>query len=525
MGIYLNPRKRAFQKALNSQIYVDKSKLIAYTNKVLDSEQQYVCVSRPRRFGKSMAANMLAAYYGRGTDSKAEFEKLEIGKVDSFLTHLNRYNVIFLNMQEFLSENHDVESMKSAIEKNILWDLLEAYPDIRYFDSENLTRTFSDIYNAEEIPFVFIIDEWDCIFREKKADKEAQKVYLDFLRNLLKDKPYVALAYMTGILPIKKYGSHSALNMFDEFSMTNPKQLAEFTGFTETEVKELCDRYGMDFEETKRWYDGYHFENVDHVYSPRSVVSAMLSRSFDNYWNQTETFEALRDYIVLNYAGLKDIVIELLAGAHKKIETGSFSNDMTTFSTADDVLTLLIHLGYLGYDFSSKEVFIPNSEIASEFVAAIQGAGWEEVIDAVKKSDNLLKAIWSKNAEAVAKGIEEAHFETSILKYNDENSLACVISLAFYSARAYYTEIRELPAGHGFADIVYLPRKNHQDKPAIIVELKWDKSADAAIDQIKKRNYVKALEGYKGNLLLVGVNYDKENKNHHCIIEECSTEK
>ena len=525
MGIYLNPRKRAFQKALNSQIYVDKSKLIAYTNKVLDSEQQYVCVSRPRRFGKSMAANMLAAYYGRGTDSKAEFEKLEIGKVDSFLTHLNRYNVIFLNMQEFLSENHDVESMKSAIEKNILWDLLEAYPDIRYFDSENLTRTLSDIYNAEEIPFVFIIDEWDCIFREKKADKEAQKVYLDFLRNLLKDKPYVALAYMTGILPIKKYGSHSALNMFDEFSMTNPKQLAEFTGFTETEVKELCDRYGMDFEETKRWYDGYHFENVDHVYSPCSVVSAMLSRSFDNYWNQTETFEALRDYIVLNYAGLKDIVIELLAGAHKKIETGSFSNDMTTFSTADDVLTLLIHLGYLGYDFSSKEVFIPNSEIASEFVAAIQGAGWEEVIDAVKKSDNLLKAIWSKNAEAVAKGIEEAHFETSILKYNDENSLACVISLAFYSARAYYTEIRELPAGHGFADIVYLPRKNHQDKPAIIVELKWDKSADAAIDQIKKRNYVKALEGYKGNLLLVGVNYDKENKKHHCIMEEYSTEK
>ena len=360
MGIYLNPRKRAFQKALNSQIYVDKSELIAYTNKVLDSEQQYVCVSRPRRFGKSMAANMLAAYYGRGADSKAEFAKLKIGKDASFLTHLNQYNVIFLNMQDFLSDNHDVGAMKNAIEKNILWDLLEMYPDIRYYDSENLIRTLSDIYNAEDIPFVFIIDEWDCIFREKKADKEAQKVYLDFLRNLLKDKPYVALAYMTGILPIKKYGTHSALNMFDEFSMTNPKQLAEFVGFTETEVRELCTRYEMDFEETRRWYDGYRFENVEHVYSPRSVVSAMLSGSFDNYWNQTETFEALRDYIAMNYAGLKDTVIELLAGEHKKIETGSFSNDMTTFSTADDVLTLLIHLGYLGYDFSSKEVFIPN---------------------------------------------------------------------------------------------------------------------------------------------------------------------
>ncbi|MCI7099285.1 MAG: AAA family ATPase, partial [Lachnospiraceae bacterium] len=263
MGIYLNPRKRAFQKALKSQIYVDKSELIAYTNKVLDSEQQYVCVSRPRRFGKSMAANMLAAYYGRDADSKAEFEKLKIGKDASFLTHLNQYNVIFLNMQDFLSDKHDVEAMKIAIEKNILWDLLEEYPDIRYYDSENLVRTLSDIYNAVDIPFVFIIDEWDCIFREKKTDKEAQKVYLDFLRNLLKDKQYVALAYMTGILPIKKYGTHSALNMFDEFSMTNPKQLAEFVGFTESEVEDLCCQYGMDFEETKRWYDGYRFENLE----------------------------------------------------------------------------------------------------------------------------------------------------------------------------------------------------------------------------------------------------------------------
>ena len=427
--------------------------------------------------------------------------------------------------------------MKMLLEKCLLRDLLKTYPDVDYLDERDLIGVLQDIYAEYRIRFIFIIDEWDCIFRENQDGSEAHKTYLDFLRNLLKDRSYVALAYMTGILPIKKYGSQevnsaesgreprlggSALNMFDEFSMTNPKQLAEFVGFTESEVKELCDRYGMDFEETRRWYDGYRFENVEHVYSPRSVVSAMLSRSFDNYWNQTETFEALRDYIVLNYAGLKDTVIELLAGEHKKIETGSFSNDMTTFSTADDVLTLLIHLGYLGYDFSTKEVFIPNSEIASEFVAAIQGAGWDTVINAVKKSDNLLKATWDKNAEAVAEGIEEVHFETSILKYNDENSLACVISLAYYSARAYYTEIRELPTGKGYADVVYLPRKNHMDKPAMIIELKWDKSAEGAIAQIKDKKYVKALEEYKGNMLLVGVNYDKENKKHQCVIEEAA---
>ena len=520
MGIYLNPGNNAFQRALNSKIYVDKSELIAYTNQVINTEQQYVCVSRPRRFGKSMAANMLAAYYGRDVDSKKQFEDLKIGKDASFLKHLNQYHVIFLNMQEFLSRTHDMEKMIALLQKCVLRDLKKAYPDIDYLDENDLIGVLLDVYEEVKIPFIFIIDEWDCVFRERRNEVDSQKVYLDFLRNLLKDRSYVALAYMTGILPIKKYGTHSALNMFDEFSMTNPKQLAEFVGFMESEVKELCVQYGMDFDETRRWYDGYRFEKLEHVYSPRSVVSAMLSKCFDNYWNQTETFEALRDYIAMNYSGLKDMIIELLAGEHKKVDTGSFSNDMTTFSTADDVLTLLVHLGYLGYDFSAKEVFVPNSEVASEFMRAVKAVGWQEVMNAVKKSENLLRATWNKDAEAVEKGIQEAHFETSILKYNDENALSCVIALAYYSAREYYTEIRELPTGKGFADIVYLPRKKHQDKPAIVVELKWDKSAEGAIAQIKEKKYGKALEEYRGNMLLVGINYDKQSKEHQCVIEE-----
>lgn len=222
----------------------------------------------------------------------------------------------------------------------------------------------------------------------------------------------------------------------------------------------------------------------------------------------------------MNYAGLKDTIIELLAGKHKKIDISSFSNDMTTFSSADDVLTLLVHLGYLGYDYSIEEVFIPNSEVASVFVTAVKNVGWQEVINAVKKSDSLLNETWNKHADAVAQGIEDVHFETSILKYNDENSLACVISLAYYSAKAYYTEIRELPTGKGYADIVYLPRKKHMDKPAMIVELKWDKSAEGAITQIKEKKYVMALEEYAGNILLVGINYDSKSKKHECIIEE-----
>lgn len=467
-----------------------------------------------------MAAEMLAAYYQRGCNSSELFKNLKIEKNYLFEKHLNQYNVIFLNMQDFLSRTNNIEKMKLLLEKSILRDILRAYPNIDYLDKTDLIGVLLDVYEEEKIPFIFIIDEWDCIFRENKNDTKFQKLYLDFLRNLLKDKKYVALAYMTGILPVKKYGTHSALNMFDEFSMTNPKQLSEFVGFTEPEVKELCKKYNMDFEETKRWYDGYHFENLKHIYSPRSVVSAMLSKSFDSYWNQTETFEALRDYIILNYNGLKDIVIELLSGSHKKINVSKFTNDMTTFDTADDVLTLLIHLGYLGYDYTTQEVFIPNHEIASEFYNAIESAGWKNVVKAIKQSDGLLKATWNQDAHAVANGIEEVHFETSILKYNDENSLTCVISLAYYSAKAYYTEIRELPTGKGYADIVYIPLKNHQEKPAMIVELKWDKSAKGAISQIKDKLYIQALEEYKDNLLLVGINYDPKSKIHQCIIEK-----
>ena len=520
MGIYLNPGNGKFIEAISSEIYVDKTGLIGYTNRVLRTKQKYVCVSRPRRFGKSMAAEMLAAYYGRGGDSKKVFHGYIIETDPSFTQHLNQYDVIFLNMQKFLSRTHDVEKMKKLLEKSVLRDLLKAYPDVDYLDSSDLISVLEDIFDEYRVSFVFIIDEWDCIFRENKDDEKAQILYLDFLRNLLKDTEYVALAYMTGILPIKKYGSHSALNMFDEFSMTNPKQLAEFVGFTEFEVRKLCEQYGVDFEETRRWYDGYKFESVEHVYSPRSVVSAMLSKSFDSYWNQTETFEALRDYIVMNFDGLKDKVIELLAGNHIKINTGKFSNDMTTFSTGDDVLTLLIHLGYLGYDYGAQEVFIPNSEVAAEFCNAVESAGWDMIVKTIRQSEQLLKDTWSKNETAVAEGIEKVHFETSVLKYNDENSLACVISLAYYSARVFYTEIREFPAGKGYADIIYLPRKNYPDKPVMIIELKWDKSAEGAIAQIKERKYVKALENYSGNILLVGINYDRKSKKHQCVIED-----
>ncbi|MGN0621593.1 MAG: AAA family ATPase [Porcipelethomonas sp.] len=257
MGIYLNPSNIDFRQALNSRIYVDKSMLIEYSNSVIYTEQKFICVSRPRRFGKSMAVNMLTAYYSRGCGSKEIFSNLKISKADTFEKHLNKYNVIHINMVNFLGESQNMDEMIEFIEEDLIDELKNEYPDIRYPKRQNLIKIIAAIFSQTNIPFIFIIDEWDCIFREHQNDTDAQKKYLDFLRNLLKDQSFVALAYMTGILPIKKYGKHSALNMFTEVSMTDPREYAKFTGFTESEVKQLCDEYKMPFDETKRWYDGY----------------------------------------------------------------------------------------------------------------------------------------------------------------------------------------------------------------------------------------------------------------------------
>ena len=256
------------------------------------------------------------------------------------------------------------------------------------------------------------------------------------------------------------------------------------------------------------------------MYSPKSVVDAMLSGVFDNYWNQTETYEALKTYIRLNYDGLKDSVIKMLGGDKVQINTGTFSNDMATFQGKDDVLTLLVHLGYLSYHWPDKTVYIPNKEVSQEYINAISTMEWPEVIDSVENSRKLLEALWRMDSDTVAKGIDKVHQEVSILQYNDENSLSCTINLAFYFAREYYTVIRELPSGKGFADICFLPRKLHLDKPAAIIELKWNKNASGAIAQIKRQQYSEVLKDYHGDLLLAGINYDKKTKLHECVIEK-----
>ena len=512
MGYYLNPGNSSFRETIRSRIYVDKTNLIAWINRLLNTKEKFVCVSRPRRFGKTVTLEMLAAYYSCGCNSADLFRGLGIESDETYQEHLNQYDVLFLNMQQFLSEASS-EKLTDYLVQEVLRELRKEYGGILEGQNLGLAAALREIFVETGRQFVFLIDEWDCVMREKQETEDIQRRYLDFMRSLLKDQSYVALAYMTGILPVKKYGSHSALNMFYEYSMTDQKELEEYTGFTEKEVKELCDRFGMDFQEMGRWYDGYVFKNVRHVYNPRSVVEAMRCRDFSGYWVSTETYEALKIYMDMDFDGLRTDMVQMLGGNRIRVNTRSFQNDMWTFKTKDDVLTLLIHLGYLAYDSGKKETFIPNKEIMGEFETSMSVSGWKEVMRVLKASEELLGATLACDEKRVASGLDKAHSEAaSILTYNDENSLACAISLAYYSARKDYMLIREFPAGRGFADIVFLPL-SATGKPALVVELKYDKTARAAIEQIKDRKYTQALEGYRGEILLVGINYDREDRN------------
>ena len=525
MALYLNVGNESFQESLNSIIYVDKSPLIEILNRSIKTKNKYFCLSRPRRFGKSVTAQMICSYYAKGQDCSPLFDDLEIASFDDYKKHLNQYDVISINISdEFSRASHNVKSMTDILTKSIVRELKEEYPNCAISSPEFLDLTLQEVYNYSKVPFVFVIDEWDCIMREKKEDPDSLKQYLEWLKAIFKDKPYVGLAYMTGILPVKKYGSHSALNMFTEYSMTEPLNLGQYIGFTENEVKDICKQHDVAFNQMQQWYDGYSFKDVPHIYNPNSVVNAATYKKFISYWTKTETFESLQEYIDMNMEGLRDDIVKLIAGEDVIVDVSTFSNDMVTFHSKDDVLTLLIHLGYLAIKGSTNLgviVHIPNEEIKLEFKTCVKNNNrYAGVYDLIKNTDVLLNDIWSLNSEAVAKIFDEAHQDhTSILTYNNENSLANVIAISlFLSTTNTYNVVRKLPTGKGYADLVYLPKPG-VNKPALLIELKFDKSAQTAITQIKEKNYLQFFKNYKGEVILVGINYSKDTKTHQCIIE------
>ena len=553
----MNPGNQSYRIAVNSEIFIDKSEMIQYLNTVLNTQQRFVSVSRPRRFGKTMAADMICAYYDREAESRELFVNRKLAGCEPYKSdtkevfwdeYLGKFDVIRLVMTDFMEGSNTVQDMLQYLTDEVTEELLDDNPDIKIGNRINLRTVMNKIYGKTQRQFVVVIDEWDAIFRTWKEDTAGQTMYLDFLRDWLKDKPYIALAYITGILPIKKSGKHSALNMFTEYSMMFPRQLARFTGFTEEEVQILCNRYGRDYQAVSSWYDGYEVSDIippdpEHeefrttgkspeairysLYSPLSVVEATTTGIIKDYWNKTETYEALAEFIEMDYDGLKEAVAFLMDGGRLRIDTSTYQNDMTTFHGKDDVLSLLIHLGYLGFDDQRSEVYIPNREILDEFKTNTKSKKWVPAFRTITLSEEIVKATWDKDTEKVAELLEEAHNRAGNKTYNDEAALSYAVQLAFYAAQKYYTTILELDSGKGYVDIAYLPAPKYSAIPALVVELKYNQSADTAMSQIRRQKYPERLEHYKGNTLLVAINYDKDIpntrsdfKHHKCLIEE-----
>ncbi len=505
----------AFQDALYHPAFVDKSLLIDVINHQMKKRYKYICLTRPRRFGKTINASMLSAYYTRGFDNSGLFKGLAVEGTDSYREHLNQHNVIYIDFSVLPDDCKSYDDYIKDIRKKLRKDILQCYTNI--VDDNDFSLI--DLLKQTKDSFIFILDEWDSIFYKDFMKKEDKAGYLEFLKGLLKDKPYVELAYMTGVLPVIKYSSGSELNMFKEYNFINDNLFDRFFGFTEFEVKELCGRlHSVSFDELKEWYDGYSTLGGESLFNPRSVCFALDEGLCQSYWTQTGPMNEIADCIKYNVDAVRDDMIKLVSGIPVELEGElQIYGAAEPLVTRNEILSAMIVFGFLTY--KDKILRIPNKELMLKFQSVLQNGVFGGVSEIIARSKEMLKATLAKDAKKVAEILEDAHdSEIPVLQYNDENSLACIVSLCYLYARDYYKIKREEPAGKGFCDFTFHPKI--KGEPGIILELKCDGSCDKALAQIKDHNYVKALEDCP-EVLLVGINYDRKKKVHECKIEVC----
>ena len=528
MGIYLNPGNQNFAGIVSTGRYIDKTMLIAETNRRLnDADFKFVCISRPRRFGKSIAEDMLAAYYSKGADSAKLFAPYKIASTESFAQHLNKHNVVKIDLNARYSmwltapQEKRTYPFIADVTESVISEFRAAFCDVDFGNVSSLAEHIQKVYAQKHETFIIIIEEYDVLIREQVIEEEF-KAYLGFLNSLFKNaelKPAISLAYLTGILPIMRDKIQSKLNTFDEITMLSAGNFAEFTGFTEEEAKGLCLRYGRSFQECKSWYDGYEIEKIE-IYNPQAVIKACISGKFTSYWSATSSYKVVADKLNMNFAGTKEDVISMLAGNRVDVEVGKYDNTMTGFYSRDDVFTYLIHLGYLAYDEAEQQCYIPNREIHAEWRKAIENNDdYAETDKIIKASKQLVNDTIDMNESAVAEALDTAHIHVSSSRnYNNEYSLHAAIYLSYIYAINNYIIAKELPTGKGFADIVYIPFD--KTRAALVVELKVNQSPDTALNQIKQKKYFASLDNWHGDILFVGVSYDKETKEHRCKIEK-----
>ena len=551
MGIYLNGKRAysLFQEDCAMTYYIDKTEMLDEIVRILEQKgnaveetgafrgkkMKYLCVTRPRRFGKTMAANMVAAFLGKGADSSEEFSQLNVSGYGWYQKHLNQHNVIHIMFNELPRNCHSYEQYITRIEDGLLMDLSEAYPNARIRETDSLWDALTKVFeygNGDK--FIFVLDEWDYIYHQKFVTEEEKDDFTKFLSNLLKDKAYVEMAYMTGILPIAKYFSGSELNMFCEYTMVNEEKYNEYFGFTGEEVDALYERYqaqetgkqNITREDLRLWYDGYHTKGGRRMYNPRSVVLALSNNNLGNYWTNSGPYDELFYYIGANVDEVKEDVGLMIADIPVPARVQEYAATSMELKTKDEIFSAMVVYGFLNYE--DGYVSIPNKELMGRFADMVQREpSLGNVYRLTRQSGRMLMATKVGDTKTMTEILQFVHNTESPLQvYSNEAELASIIKWAYLLAIYYMRMARADRGGGGYVDYIFYPFRREDD--AIILELKVNHTADDAIRQIKERQYALRFEGkigekpeYTGRILAVGIAYDKDDrtKRHECKVE------
>ena len=535
MGVYLNNTSsyEAYRKVKNSPYFVDKSHILTKIIPRIETSENCLCVTRPRRFGKSVIANMMAAFFSKGCNAEELFDSSRISLCDNYKSQLNQYNVISLSLNRIPNNCASYRQYIDRIEGRLKRDLIHSFPDAEICEQDALWDILTDIYAQENsAKFIFILDEWDYIFHRDFVTEEDKASYIDFLSNLLKDQPYVSLAYMTGILPIAKYSSGSELNMFAEYTMAAEELYSEYFGFTEKEVDILFEKYlnresnpKITREGLRIWYDGYHTKSGERVYNPRSVVLALTNNNLGNYWTSSGPYDEIYYYVQHNIAAVQDDLVQMVSGIPVTAKISEYAATSMRLLTKEEIFSAMVVYGFLTYENGC--VSIPNKELMDRFNEMLmkeQSLGY--IYQLAQKSEKMLSATLAGNTDMMTEILEYAHnTESPLLSYSSEAELTMIVNLVYLQARDRYRIEREDKAGIGYVDFIFYPEID-QKADGIILELKVDHTAEEAIQQIKEKKYLTKFQGklgqkprYTGRILGVGIAYYKDTKKHECKIE------
>ncbi|MDE7273371.1 MAG: ATP-binding protein [Lachnospiraceae bacterium] len=533
MGMFLNSSVpyEGYKEVLRDTYFVDKTLLLKELIPYFGKRNRYCCITRPRRFGKTVMANMVGAFFGKADERDGIFEKLAISRENDYKAHLHQHEVIYIDLSKMPKDCRDYERYAARIQDGIMEDLMAAYPDLGISRTEAVWDVLQKIYERTEEKFLFVLDEWDAVFHMPFISGRNQQEYLLFLKNLLKDQPYAEFVYMTGVLPIAKYSSGSELNMFVEYDMITSEKFSEYFGFSDAEVDQLYEIYQNEAdspkfsrEELRIWYDGYYTAAGSRLYNPRSIVLALTDNQLRNYWTSSGPYDELFYYIRNNVEAVRDDLVLMVSGERVTAAIGQFAAVSMEVNSREQIYSAMVVYGLLTYEDGA--VSIPNKELMDKFnelLLSKDSLGY--VYNLARKSEQMLQATMAGDTKTMEEILQFAHnTESPILSYNSETELSAVVNLCYLSARNQYRVEREDKAGKGFVDFIFYPERKNGD--CIILELKADSTPREAIAQIKEKGYALRFKGkmgespkYTGRVLAVGISYSRATKEHCCAVE------